>query len=112
MQTRTHLPGYPPSPADRNHAAEATLRIDGLVARPLELRPADLSQLPRTSLEEAFVCEEGWSVPGLRWGGFQLSQVLALAQPLAEACYVRAASGAWVVPLALSDAARGWCATS
>jgi DMSO/TMAO reductase YedYZ molybdopterin-dependent catalytic subunit len=78
------------------------------VARPVELTIADVSHLPRAVLDEAFVCEEGWQVPGLRWGGVRLSDVLALAQPLAAARYVRAGSGAWVVPLALVDAERGF----
>jgi len=101
------LPTFTPSSSDRERAGRARIRIDGLVARRVELAAADPSRLQRTFLEEAFVCEEGWSVPGLRWGGVRLSDVLAVAEPLPTARYVRAASGAWVVPIALGDAPRG-----
>src|SRR5919205_2315162 len=83
------------------------IRIDGLVARPLQVTAADLDGLQRATLVEPFVCEEGWSVPGLRWGGVRLSDVVALAQPLADARFVRAGSGEWVVPVSVSDMARG-----
>jgi len=63
--------------------------------------------LPHVALDEAFVCEEGWTVPGVRWRGFRLSDVVALAGPLPEACYVRAGSGEWVVPVALADVEHG-----
>lgn len=49
------------------------------------------------------MCEEGWSVPNLRWAGVRLADVLALGEPLPDARYVRAGSGAWVVPIALTD---------
>jgi DMSO/TMAO reductase YedYZ molybdopterin-dependent catalytic subunit len=107
MDVRDRLPVFPLPPAARARAARALLRVDGLVARPRELSVEDLSHLPREGLDEAFVCEEGWSVPGLRWAGVRLAEVLALAQPLPGARYVRAASGDWVVPIALSDAPRG-----
>ena len=83
------------------------MRIDGLVAHPVELTRADLSGLARVVLDETFVCEEGWAVPGLRWGGIRLADVVALADPLPEARYIRAGSGEWIVPVALSDVAHG-----
>lgn len=107
VEIRQDLPTFPPTVSDRARAARALLRIDGLVAHPLELTRANMSQLPRIVLEESFVCEEGWTVPGLRWGGIRLSDVVALATPLPEARYIRAASGAWVVPIAVSDASGG-----
>jgi DMSO/TMAO reductase YedYZ molybdopterin-dependent catalytic subunit len=55
--------------------------------------------------EEPFVCEEGWSVAGLCWGGVRLAELLALAQPLPAARYVRAGAGSYVVPVRLPDAA-------
>jgi DMSO/TMAO reductase YedYZ molybdopterin-dependent catalytic subunit len=107
VEIRERLPTFAPAAADLERAAAAVIRIDGLVARPLELTHGDLGRLEHVVLEEPFVCEEGWSVPGLRWGGVRLRDVLALAQPLAAATYVRAGSGAWVVPLPLSDTDRG-----
>ncbi len=107
MDVRSELPIFPPLPSDRARAARARLRVDGLVAQPLELTAEDLRHLKRASLDEPFVCEEGWSVPGLRWRGVRLADVIALARPLADARYVRAGSGEWVVPVAWSDLARG-----
>ena len=104
--TRLRLPAHPVPPAARHVARRAKLRINGLVARPLELTQADMLRLPRAALEEPFVCEEGWSVPGLRWGGVRLTDILALAQPVPNATYVRAGSGSWVVPIQLADAGR------
>jgi DMSO/TMAO reductase YedYZ molybdopterin-dependent catalytic subunit len=107
VDIRERLPIFPTSADARARAARALLRIDGLVAHPLELTAEDLRRLQRATLEEAFVCEEGWGVPGLRWAGVNLSDVLALAEPSPDARYVRAGSGDWVVPIALSDAVRG-----
>jgi len=107
VDTLDRLPTFAPTAADRERAALGRIRIDGLVAHPAELTTADLSRLHRAILEEAFLCDEGWTVPGLRWGGVRLSDVLALAEPLSSAHYVRAASGKWVVPIALVDAPRG-----
>jgi DMSO/TMAO reductase YedYZ molybdopterin-dependent catalytic subunit len=107
VDIRERLPNFPTSPDVLARAARALLRIDGLVTQPLELTVEDLGSLRRATLEEAFVCEEGWSVPGLRWVGLNLADVLALAHPLPEARYVRAGSGEWVVPIALSDTFRG-----
>jgi DMSO/TMAO reductase YedYZ molybdopterin-dependent catalytic subunit len=104
MDIREHLPSHAVAAADRERAARAVLCIDGLVARPLALSRADLARLPRTVLEEPFTCEEGWSVPGLRWGGLRLADVLALAEPSPAARYVRAGAGAYVVPLSLVEA--------
>jgi len=107
VETRDRLPTFPPTASDRARAARAHLRIDGLVTHPLELTVADLSRLARVSLDESFVCEEGWTVPGLHWKGVRLADVVALAAPLPLARYIRASSGEWVVPISMSDAARG-----
>jgi len=83
----------------------AVLRVEGLVAAPRVLTAADLAALARVDLAEQFVCEEGWQVPGLRWRGVRLGNVLALAEALPAARYVRVYAGAYAVPLPL-DAAR------
>jgi DMSO/TMAO reductase YedYZ molybdopterin-dependent catalytic subunit len=84
--------------------AGAALRIDGLVAAPRALTAADLAALPRVDLAEPFVCEEGWEVPGLRWRGVRLGDVLALAGPLPAARHVRVYAGEYAVPLPLDAA--------
>ncbi|MCC7369260.1 MAG: molybdopterin-dependent oxidoreductase [Chloroflexi bacterium] len=107
METRERLPVFPVPPAAAEQVAQPTLQIDGLVAQPRTLTPADLAALARADLAEPFACEEGWSVPGLRWQGVRLSAVLALAAPLPNARYVRVRSGEYTVPVPLDQAAHG-----
>lgn len=102
MDVRAALPTHPVPHAVADSAG--TLRVDGLAARPLLLDKDSLAQLPRTTLHEPFTCEEGWTVPGLRWTGTRLVDVLALAQPLPEARFVRVSQGSFVLPLPLADA--------
>lgn len=83
---------------------DVTLHVTGLVAHHRRLRASALRMLPRSDLVDVFGCEEGWTVPEQRWRGVRLADVLALAQPLPAARYVRACAGQYAVPLALSEA--------
>ncbi|TAM58566.1 hypothetical protein EPN52_10840 [bacterium] len=105
MTLHEKLPVHPyHGPADQSD--EPHLRIDGLVRRALELRAADLAALQRVERAEPFACEEGWTVPEVRWRGMLLADVIALAEPAPSARYVRVHSGEFVVPVAL-EAASG-----
>src|SRR5919202_7014878 len=104
LETRARLPEHPPPPQVRARGARATLRLQGLVARPRELTAADLVALPRVELAEPFVCEEGWQVPGLRWRGVRLGDVLALGALHSAARFVRVGAGEYAVPLPLEQA--------
>jgi DMSO/TMAO reductase YedYZ molybdopterin-dependent catalytic subunit len=104
MEIRERLP-------EQEVAAEvagkpARLKVDGLVSYPLELDPEALATLPRSSLTEAFRCEEGWEVPGLTWEGVPLVEVIAPARPASEARFVRVGAGGYVVPIPLEQAFR------
>lgn len=88
-----------------HHAGEPMLRVDGLVLRALDLRPGtDLAGLPRVAHTDAFTCEEGWTVPSVRWRGVRLADVVALAAPRPAARYVRVHAGEYAVPVPLDDA--------
>jgi DMSO/TMAO reductase YedYZ molybdopterin-dependent catalytic subunit len=87
------------------------LRIDGLVARPLQLMSAELQALPQQEVVADFSCEEGWTVPNLKWQGPALDAVLAIAEPEPSAKWVQASAGAFSVPIALQDARRVLLAT-
>lgn len=66
-----------------------TITIDGLVAKPIEIGIDDL--LKRVALEERLYrhrCVEAWSM-AVPWSGFPLKQLVALAEPKAEAKYLR-----------------------
>jgi len=77
--------------------------VDGLVAYRRTLTAADLAPLRRFVITEDFVCEEGWTVPNVRWCGVRLIDVLAAAQPLPTARYVRVCAGVYATPVPLAS---------
>lgn len=62
------------------------LRVDGLVARPLELTLDELRALPARTQITRHDCVEGWSAIG-KWTGVPLSEVLDRAGRLPRARY-------------------------
>jgi DMSO/TMAO reductase YedYZ molybdopterin-dependent catalytic subunit len=104
MDTRGELPTHPVPHEVRRRSGPARLRLEGLVARPMTLEERDLVGLRRVEVEEPFSCEEGWTVPGVRWRGLVLADILALADPLPAAGYVRVCSGSYAVPVPLAEA--------
>jgi DMSO/TMAO reductase YedYZ molybdopterin-dependent catalytic subunit len=75
------------------------VRVDGLVNRVLDLRPADLLALPQQEVVGDFTCVEGWTVPHVSWQGVPLREVLDLAGVRAEAHWLQASAGLFSVPL-------------
>lgn len=75
----------------RGHLAQGfanwSLRVDGLVERPLDLPLAALRQLPQRRQITRHDCVEGWSAIG-QWKGPRLAHVLDLAKLKAEARYL------------------------
>ncbi len=67
--------------------AEWRLRVDGLVANPLEFSLADLRSLPQRTQITRHDCVEGWSAIG-KWQGVPLALVLARAALLPAARFV------------------------
>src|ERR1700694_5302534 len=67
MEVRDQLPDHPVPDEIRRRPAPATILIEGLVAQPVTLEHDALTVLRQVSLDEPFACEEGWTVPGLRW---------------------------------------------
>jgi DMSO/TMAO reductase YedYZ molybdopterin-dependent catalytic subunit len=63
------------------------LRVDGLVAKPLEFSLADLRNLPQRAQITRHDCVEGWSAIG-KWQGVRLAIVLARAALLPAARFV------------------------
>jgi DMSO/TMAO reductase YedYZ molybdopterin-dependent catalytic subunit len=72
-----------------------TLRVEGLVARPLELSSEELGRLPRADRALDLHCVWGWSPRGCRWGGVGLDTLLEVAgvAPRATVATVAAAEG-------------------
>jgi DMSO/TMAO reductase YedYZ molybdopterin-dependent catalytic subunit len=70
-----------------NDFADWRLRVDGLVAKPLELSLADLRTLPQHAQITRHDCVEGWSAIG-KWQGVPLAFVLARAELLPASRFV------------------------
>ena len=68
---------------------EWSLRIDGLVRKPVSLSYDELLALPRAHQVSDFHCVTGWSVRGVRWAGVRLHELLRLAEPLPAAQAIR-----------------------
>jgi sulfoxide reductase catalytic subunit YedY len=74
------------------------LRINGLVANPVELGLAELRALPHHEQITQHFCIQGWS--GIaKWGGVTMQTLIDLVQPAAEA--------KWVVFYSLGDGPDG-----
>ncbi len=84
------------------------LVVDGLVDRRLDLTLDDLQLLPPRELVRAFQCVTGWRVPGVRWKGVLLSNLLDQAgvQPRAKALRFRSFDGVYTESLTLDEARR------
>ena len=63
------------------------LIIDGEVNRPLSLSLEEIKVMPLTVMTIRHVCVEGWAAI-VQWGGVRLRDLVALAQPKANARYI------------------------
>jgi DMSO/TMAO reductase YedYZ molybdopterin-dependent catalytic subunit len=67
--------------------ADWRLKVDGLVAKPLDLDMVQLQAMPARTQITRHDCVEGWSCIG-QWKGVRLSHLLNMAQVKPEAKYV------------------------
>jgi len=95
--------GLPVHPVPVKTRMPTVLRLQGLISGQQVLKKTDFAALPHVEIWADFGCEEGWTVPGLRWRGVALRTLIALAQPLPEASYLRVGAGAYEVTLALDS---------
>jgi len=65
-----------------------TLNVGGLVRKTVQLSRADLESLPRLTYTVKHHCVEGWTAIGT-WTGVPLSAIAAMADPTADARYLR-----------------------
>lgn len=68
--------------------ANWSLRVDGLVERPMTLSFADLCALTRQDQVTDFHCVEGWSIDDVPWSGVLLDDLLARVGVTAAATHV------------------------
>ena len=64
-----------------------TVKIDGLVGKPMEIGIEDLLKFPLEERTYRMRCVEGWSMV-IPWIGFSLSKLLDKVEPLGSAKYV------------------------
>jgi DMSO/TMAO reductase YedYZ molybdopterin-dependent catalytic subunit len=81
------------------------LIVDGEVNNPLNISIAEIKNLPLTSMIIRHVCVEGWAAI-VQWGGVQLREIIALAQPKSHVkyAYFKSADGyyeSWDIASAL-----------
>jgi len=68
--------------------SEWSLKVDGLVDKPLTLDAAAWQALPRFEETVDFHCVEGWSVSDVKWGGVTPTTILEQAQARPEGAYL------------------------
>lgn len=81
----------------RSGWADYSLRIEGLVERPLRLSYAQLRAMPKHEQITQHYCIQGWSGVA-KWGGVAMSDILDLVRPLPTA--------RWVVFYSFADGAE------
>jgi len=84
------------------------LRVAGNVSRELTLTTSDLKGRPRTRLTSDFQCVTGWRVPGVRWEGVRLADLLDEAVPDSDQTAVQFVSydGTYTESLTMAEARR------
>jgi DMSO/TMAO reductase YedYZ molybdopterin-dependent catalytic subunit len=94
--------GSVPTPSPTSYR----LTVSGLVGRRASYTLQDLEAMPQRSLVEDFQCVTGWRVLEVPWSGVELSRLLDLAGPRAEATAVRFRSfdGIYTESLTLEEA--------
>jgi DMSO/TMAO reductase YedYZ molybdopterin-dependent catalytic subunit len=94
--------GSVPTPSPTSYR----LTVSGLVRRRASYTLQDLEAMPQRSLVEDFQCVTGWRVLEVPWSGVELSRLLDLAGPTAEATAVRFRSfdGTYTESLTLEEA--------
>ena len=84
------------------------LKVDGLVRRPLDLSFADFTALPQVEETKDFTCVEGWTVPGVRWKGVALRELMVMADldPRATHFVFHSGDGVYTDSLTIDEAFR------
>ena len=98
------LDALPVHPGEGPDPASWRLRVDGLVGTPLDLDLRDLAAMPQRLMVDDFSCLEGWTVPGLRWRGVAVADVIDRAGAAAEAAWVQISADGFSLPLTLEQA--------
>ncbi len=98
------LDALPVHPGDAPDPAAWRLRVDGLVDTALDLDLRDLAAMPQRLMVDDFSCLEGWTVPGLRWRGVPVADLLDRAAAPSQAVWVQISADDFSLPLPLEQA--------
>lgn len=88
------------------NVASWRLKVDGLVRRPLSLSFANFAALPQIDETKDFTCVEGWTVPGVRWKGVTLRELMNQADldPRATHFVFHSGDGVYTDSLTVAEA--------
>ncbi len=98
------LDALPVHPGEGPDPTSWRLRVDGIVGEPLDLGLDDLAALPQQLMVDDFSCLEGWTVPGLRWRGVAVADLLERAAAPGEAAWVQISADDFSLPLPIEQA--------
>ena len=106
LERREALPVHP-VPAGLAALDAWRLRVDGLVAQPLDLSVSEVEALGVQVRAADFVCEEGWMVPDQQWEGVTVAAILGRAGVQQEARFLKVYAGNFTALLPLEEALKG-----
>jgi DMSO/TMAO reductase YedYZ molybdopterin-dependent catalytic subunit len=105
-ERREALPVHP-VPAGLAAPEAWRLRVDGLVAQPLDLSMSEVEALGAQARTEDFVCEEGWMVPAQQWAGVAVAAILGRAGVQPAARFLKVYAGDYTVLMPLEEGLTG-----
>lgn len=100
----TVLDALPVHPGAAPDPAAWRLRVDGLVGEPLDLGIDDLLAMTQQLVVDDFACLEGWTVPGIRWRGVPVADLLDRAGAAPDAAWVQVTADDFSIPLPAGEA--------
>ena len=100
----TVLDALPVHPGEAPDPEGWRLRVDGLVGEALDLGIDDLLAMTQRLMVDDFACLEGWTVPGIRWRGVAVADLLDRAGAAAEAAWVQVTADDFSIPLPVAEA--------
>ena len=103
-ESLTVLDALPVHPGDAPDPTTWRLRVDGLVGQPLDLGLDDLLAMTQQLVVDDFACLEGWTVPGIRWRGVAVADLLERAGATPDAEWVQVTADDFSLPLPVQDA--------
>lgn len=90
----------------RDLAENPRLRVDGLVGQPRLLTVNEISALAHERYLDGLAASDDGLLPRTDWVGVRLSDLIALVEPAAAACFIRVSGGPYGAPVERAEADR------